>query len=69
MNHRWIVAWALGAFLVLGCTSAITLRHPDGRTARCGPYYYSAMHSPAAAIREGSCVADFQRQGFQRMAE
>ena len=69
MNHRWIVAWALGAFLVLGCTSAITLRHPDGRTARCGPYYYSGIIAPAAAQREGQCLVDFQRQGFQRMAE
>lgn len=53
--------------VLTGCSQAITMRHPDGRTASCGGY---AFHAPdAQAIvpaREAQCVRDFKEQGFTR---
>jgi hypothetical protein len=59
----------LGALLLLaGCyTSAIKLRHPDGRTATCGDSYAVGFHHFAAAERDRDCVGDYQRQGFERV--
>jgi len=47
----------------------ITLRHVDGRVAKCGPYPASGIPATAGAIREGQCIQDFQRQGYERVAE
>ena len=66
---RRACAWALGAVVLTGCTSTIPLRHPDGRTAVCGPYYYGGVQALPAALREGQCVGDYQRQGFERVPE
>lgn len=58
---------ALALLLLTGCTNAITLRHADGREAVCGPYHTGGPIGWQAAERERACVADFQRQGFERM--
>jgi hypothetical protein len=63
------LALALGAALLLsGCyTSAIKLRHPDGRTAICGDSYAVGYHHVVAADRDRDCVRDYQRQGYERV--
>ena len=55
--------------VLAGCTSAVTLRHADGRLVKCGPYNAYGIHALAAADRERSCISDFQRQGCERAAE
>lgn len=52
--------------VLTGCTSAILLRHSDGREATCGPYYYYGIFAFTATEREKNCVGDYQRQGFER---
>lgn len=60
--------------LLAGCvamTDPIALRHADGRIVKCGPYQayeWGGGPSTASAIREGQCISDFQRQGFERVA-
>jgi len=61
----------LGLFLlfVTACTSTIRLRNPDGRMATCGgTWMFGASHF-AAAERDRNCVADFQRQGYERVGD
>ncbi|HJR05099.1 MAG TPA: hypothetical protein VKA83_25880 [Methylomirabilota bacterium] len=45
----------------------MTLKHPDGKTVKCGPYaaYMWGQHG-AAAERERGCIEDFKAQGYQR---
>lgn len=48
-------------------TEAVTLRARDGRAVTCGPYStITADQSYIAATRESQCIADYQRQGFER---
>jgi hypothetical protein len=63
------VALALGALVLLtGCTSAIRLKHPDGRQAECGGSYAVGLAQGfTAADRDRDCVRDFQRQGYERV--
>src|SRR5256885_426973 len=37
--RNWILAILCGLLLAGCATSAIYLRHPDGRKAKCGPYF------------------------------
>lgn len=62
-----VLILALLWMLVGGCTSAIHMRHPDGRTAECGGAYAVGYHHFAAADRDRDCVRDYQRQGFERV--
>lgn len=65
-------ALLLCSWLLAGCvakTVPITLRHTDGRVVQCGPYLAEAFVATASAIREGQCIQDFQRQGFERVPE
>ena len=56
--------------LVTGCTTtAIPLRHADGRTATCGNSFMWGIHSITAMERDRDCVNDFYRQGFERVAQ
>jgi hypothetical protein len=57
----------LAALLVLaGCTAEVHLRNArTGATATCGPY----VDDITTPEREGRCISDFQRQGFERVAE
>jgi hypothetical protein len=64
------LALALCALLLLtGCsTPIITLRHPDGRTVACGnSYTFGYGGAFVSAERDRACVADYQRQGFERV--
>ena len=50
----------------IGCTSTVKLRHQaTGQTATCGPY----VHTIDAVLRERGCIADFQRQGYERIQD
>jgi len=52
-------------------TESIVLRHPDtGVTVVCGPYPYALYSSMAAGYRaeRQQCVAQYQRQGYIRLA-
>ena len=61
---------ALLALLLVGCsTTPVKMRHPDGRAATCGPYPATGIPATAGAIREGQCIQDYQRQGFERVPE
>jgi len=60
----------LALMLLTGCSSVVTLKHPQtGAVAKCGPYFYGAAYAEAVALREATCVKDFQRQGFERVPE
>jgi hypothetical protein len=55
--------------LVAGCTtSAVEMRNPlTGQVAKCGPYGFGlAFGGLHTAERERGCIADYQRQGFER---
>ena len=67
MRHILFVAFiAVG---VAGCasTDAVIMRHPDGRTAQCGPYRTDLRVGPTQVALERGCIEDYQRQGFQRL--
>lgn len=68
-TKRWAAVGLLCAWVLAGCTSAVTLRHPDGRSVRCGPYNAFGVHTISAAHRESQCISDYQRQGFERAPE
>jgi hypothetical protein len=64
----------LGVLLIVvpfavGCSSTITMRHPDGRTATCGGYSTAFQLGDQVAAREARCISDYQRQGFERMPQ
>lgn len=65
---RWMSAplWGVTLLLLAGCTSAVTLRHEDGRMVKCGPYNAYGVRAFMAAQQESQCISDFQRQGFER---
>ena len=66
--HWFLICIFVAAFT--GCTSAVTLRHPQsGATAKCGPYYSLGGYYNAATLRERTCVQDFQRQGYERVPD
>ena len=50
-----------------GCTSVVRMRHADGRVRECGGYsevgWARVLANPD---REGQCIRDYQRQGFER---
>lgn len=57
------------ALLAAGCTDTITLRNAQtGATATCGGNYAVGLYAFSANDREARCVADFQRQGFERVS-
>lgn len=65
MWKLWITA-----VLLAGCaTSPVYLRHPDGRTAKCGPYDARPINSFSSAERERGCIQDFKDQGFVRLSD
>lgn len=64
-----MMRWLLLVAALTGCTSAVTLRHPDGRVAKCGPYDARPLNSIASAERERGCIQDYKEQGFVRIPE
>lgn len=67
MNLRVIALLWLLCAMFTGCSSAIELRHPDGRRAQCGPYHVGGGMQFALAEREARCLDDYRRQGFERV--
>lgn len=67
MKQLLMIGCAAG--LLLGCsTEAVYLKHPNGSVVQCGPYDTTvAGHEVMAAMRERSCLDDYQRQGFVRV--
>jgi hypothetical protein len=64
------IAWMLA--LLAGCsTDPVLLRHPQtGKTAQCGPYSATKSSAKIAAVElERGCIADYQRQGYERVME
>ena len=63
----------LGILAILaGCTTdPVLLRHPQtGKKVQCGPYSMAGGAAiQAATERERGCVADYQRQGYERVME
>ncbi len=58
------------AVIGAGCTSAVTLRHPQtGQTVKCGPYYVETLTYGGVVARERGCIADYQRQGYERVPD
>jgi hypothetical protein len=56
--------------LAAGCSSAIVMRHPDGRQANCGNYVFlSPAVSAGVPERERQCIEDFKAQGYVRMPQ
>jgi hypothetical protein len=58
--------------LLAGCTWPVKLRNPATcETVRCGPYFIQggrfADGDARAKARVARCVADFERQGFERV--
>ena len=52
-----------------GCTDAVKLRNlATGQAVECGPYYTGMDGGIGKGIpaREAQCIADYQRQGFER---
>lgn len=64
MRHLIVIASC--ALALTGCTSTITMRHPDGRVATCGDSWAFGANHFAAAERDRACVNDYQVQGFAR---
>jgi hypothetical protein len=49
--------------VLAACTSPVTMKNArTGQTATCGPYATDSN----APEREGRCISDFQRQGYER---
>lgn len=70
MKRLILIGLALG---VAGCiaveTTPVRLRNASGMTAQCGPYGNAGAQAISAAPREAQCVADFQKQGYQRVSD
>jgi hypothetical protein len=63
MRQLFIVALCLSA---AACTSAIKMKNPaTGQIATCGPY----ADTWTTPEREGRCISDYQRQGYQRVPD
>jgi hypothetical protein len=71
MRLLWVV---LVALLGSACaTQPVTLKHPTtGQVTQCGPYTNMHPFFPGLSPHwkaERDCISDFQRQGFERMAQ
>lgn len=58
--------------LLVGCyaTQAVVLKHPQTRkTVTCPSIGYAPVTAGAVTAEHLKCIEDFQRQGFERVAE
>jgi hypothetical protein len=61
---------AAAAGLAACATDAVILRHSStGRTVRCGPFPTFPQGTAQAYQKERDCVADYQRQGYERVPQ
>jgi hypothetical protein len=64
MQKARAVCLILAAVALAGCSGPIKMRNArSGEIATCGPF----VSTWDTAQRESQCIADFQRQGFERM--
>ena len=60
----------LAAFIGCATTQPVTLRHPNtGAVVQCGPYKVNFFVGPVGGPvyqQERDCIADYQRQGYER---
>ena len=62
-------AVAVGLLVVglAGCSSVVRMKHADGRVRECGgSSEWGEARVLANPQREGQCIRDYQRQGFER---
>jgi len=52
-----------------GCTAGVKLQNHAGQVATCGPYAngFWLGGADSDAVRERSCIDDYQRIGYERM--
>jgi len=65
-----IYALAISGTLVVlaGCTGPVILRDPQtGKTVQCGPDD-TEQSAEVAYQREGTCIEDYQRQGYKSVS-
>lgn len=63
------ISLSLAAFLISGCAEHTETIHLSKGTERvtCGPYTWLGGIGEAERVSLRECVADFQRQGYQRV--
>jgi hypothetical protein len=71
MNRTVTFALLVSALAVTSCaTDGVVLRHPTtGATVRCRQSPTLLEGSAMAYQRERDCVADYQRQGYERVPQ
>ena len=65
MSLRLCAAVALAGLLAACASETVYMRNMAGMTVQCGPYG-TARSALLRSLR--SCIADFQRQGYDRVA-
>ena len=61
------VAVGLLVVALAGCSTVVRMRHADGRVRECGGHSeFGWARMLANPEREGQCIRDYQRQGFER---
>ena len=72
INFVITLAFVFCATFVSGCavSEKVFLRNPAGQTVQCGPYTVAGNLNAAAEnshIELRGCIADYQRQGYERV--
>ena len=63
-----LIAIVLGAALLAGCSSGISMQHPDGRRVECEvPPPTQCIFCATTVMNH--CVADYKEQGFVRVPQ
>lgn len=60
---------AILCLFAAGCsTDPVYLKHSEsGQIVQCGPFSSMGLRATAAALHENQCIADYQRQGYERV--
>jgi hypothetical protein len=70
MKALLLALLVVAAVLLVGCSlETIYLQHPDTKEVKScdGSTYLSLVGRDTGAYLQRGCVADFQRQGYERM--
>jgi hypothetical protein len=70
---KYVGCMVLAALLLAGCSTTpdIVLRNSAGKTARCEGFFVASGwgRSQLLSKLQRECVDDYQRQGYERVAE
>ena len=70
MTRLRFVMFCVFCFAACASTQPVTLRHPStGLVVQCGPYkagFFDVGVGAPIYQRERDCIADYQRQGYER---